>query len=272
MMYHINDVCEAIVIARPSKQIKSPYLADIQLIDDIEVNVHMCHSPSLGCCGLIASGTHVIIGKNKGTTCKSAYTIYHAICGDRIIGTHPMIAQNIAGVYLKQTYDQLTWQTEKKIDDGPSRFDFVAHDTNGKLIMVTECKAIPLGDIEDYDYSIRKKRGYLQDMDRVDKVAIFPDGFRKNKSDPVSPRALKHVQELQHIHQKSDGTITCMLLFVCQRNDCNRFTISQQDPIYRAAILEALRSGVIIRCIAVDWINNGATAQFIGELPLDLLY
>lgn len=279
MLFHIDGLCRAIVLARPSKQIKSPYLADIQLLDDDnESDTYMCHSPSLGCCGMISTGMEIIVGRNTNPTCKSKYTVYHAICEDRIIGTHPMVAQHIAGAYLKQTYtsDQNIWQTEKYVpvdsDDNAkkSRFDFVAHDSTGKLKMVVECKAIPLGDVEDYPANIRKKRGYLQDMDRNDKVAIFPDGFRKKQTDPVSPRALKHVQELQHICESSGGTITCMMLFVCQRNDCNRFTISKLDPIYREAIVSALNAGVIIRCIAIEWVNDGADAELIGELPLDL--
>ena len=40
---------KAIIINRPSKTIKSPYLADIQINNTIE----LAHSPSLGLCGLI---------------------------------------------------------------------------------------------------------------------------------------------------------------------------------------------------------------------------
>jgi DNA-binding sugar fermentation-stimulating protein len=257
-LYKIDETYTAIVVSRPSKIIKSPYLADIYLENDTET-IYMCHTPSLGCCGMIVPGARVIVGKiNNGV--KAKYVVYHVFCGERIIGTHPLIAQKIGKSYLINHYPAILWQNEKVVQNGGSRFDYVGYN-NDTLEMVVECKAIPLGDIEDYDMKTRKIRGYLNDMDNTNKIAIFPDGFRKKKDEPVSPRALKHIKELCELK-----VITRMLLFICQRNDCTRFTISKLDPIYREAVLHAIKEGVLVKCIAISWSTNGKTATFMNEL------
>ena len=273
-LYQLPHVFEATVVARPSKQIKSPYLADVCVTDATDAGGAMCHTPSLGCSGMIAAGARVIVGENANAKCKSKYTLYHVIVPTpdgvgRVVGTHPMIAQAIAGNYLRQAYAAAagwTWKAECKLPATDNcRWDYVAYDATGALAMVVECKAVPLGDTEDFETSVRKKRGYAQDMDCTSKVALFPDGFRKKATDPVSPRALKHVQALQRL---AEAGVQCMLLFVCQRNDCDRFTISKNDPLYRDAVIDAMRAGVVVRCIAVDWIDCGREARLIGELPV----
>ena len=258
-LYNIPETYNATIISRPSKTIKSPYLADIYLENDTET-IYMCHTPSLGCCGMIIPGAQVIVGKIKNGV-KAQYVLYHVLCKNRMIGTHPLIAQKIGKAYLMEQYPSLTWYNEKVIKTGGSRFDYVGYN-NDTLEMVVECKAIPLGDIEDYDMKTRKIRGYMNDMDNTNKIAIFPDGFRKKSTEPVSPRALKHIKELAEINN-----CTRMLLFICQRNDCTRFTISKLDPIYRDAVLNAMKQGVLVKCIAVDWSSDGKDATLIGELP-----
>jgi len=64
-----------------------------------------------------------------------------------------------------------------------------------------------------------------------EKIAYFPDGYRKNMNEPVSPRALKHVQELEEI--ACLGIITTTLLFIIQRTDISCFQPSNLDLIYK---------------------------------------
>ena len=59
------------VINRPSKSIKSPYVADIRLEDGSHA---LCHTPGLGCCGLVAPGKHIYVSKAANTKSKTAYT------------------------------------------------------------------------------------------------------------------------------------------------------------------------------------------------------
>merc|ERR1712203_945971 len=77
-------------------------------------------------------------------------------------------------------------------------------------------------------------------------------GYRKNKKDPVSPRALKHVQELEKI-KKEHPEYRCILIFIIQRSDCSSFQTSNVDPIYQAAVQKAVINGVEVIPIATPW-------------------
>ena len=65
------EIHKAKIINRPSKQIKSPYMADINIDNKIE----LAHSPSLGLCGLIKENTDVLVTQCKNECRKSKYTI-----------------------------------------------------------------------------------------------------------------------------------------------------------------------------------------------------
>ncbi len=67
-----------VVVKRPSKNCKSPYVADV-IIDGSEL---MCHSPALGCCGLSDTNSCVLLSKiekkiqNRFVNIKLNYHIY----------------------------------------------------------------------------------------------------------------------------------------------------------------------------------------------------
>ena len=68
LIYTLPQLYKAIVINRPSKTCKSPYIADIKVFQQKTINNKkflirsdecMAHSLSLGCAGLISSESHV---------------------------------------------------------------------------------------------------------------------------------------------------------------------------------------------------------------------
>jgi sugar fermentation stimulation protein A len=85
------------------------------------------------------------------------------------------------------------------------------------------------------------------------------------KGDPVSPRAVKHAQELTAIALA--GQQKACLLFIVQRIDVDRLRITTQDVVYREAVREAIAKGVDVRAFAVRW--DGPRAFLHKELPLD---
>jgi len=93
-------------------------------------------------------------------------------------------------------------------------------------------------------------------------VAYFPDGYRKKSTDPVSPRALKHINELALI--KSMSKTRCIMCYVIQRTDVDRFQPSVIDPQYREAFKNAVNSGVEIITMVVQWTREGE-AYFIKD-------
>jgi DNA-binding sugar fermentation-stimulating protein len=147
-----------------------------------------------------------------------------------------------------------------------SRFDFSGIDGQGCPFLM-EIKNVPLADYEDC--VPRKPGSSYADMEFAEKVAYFPDGYRKKATDPISPRALKHIRELTIIRGMSKTR--CILCFVVQRSDVNRFTASVADPEYKDAFEEARRCGVEIVVMVVEWRivegcgSSGAEAWLITD-------
>jgi len=270
--YELPILYKALVLCRPSKVCKSPYLADVTIFDDngniIEENV-MAHSPALGCCGLIAENVFVLCTKSESTKNKSKYVIHHILQeNDNIIGVNPMLANPIVkSLLLNNKIDifQNISQLNSEVTIGESRFDFSFINENNQKVFL-EVKNVPLADVVDVCAKERKKMD-LSAYDISKKIAIFPDGYRKDKKKPVSERALKHVNHLASIH-KEDPNIICALLFLIQRNDVNSFKPSSLDPIYEKAVYDAVESGVKILPICVNWIEN--KCYFLKNV--DLLY
>jgi len=248
-----DSFVKASISKRPSKHIKSPYVADI-IIDDKE---YLGHTPALGCCGLSESGRDVFVSKMSGANTKCDYRINVALIKDkgvdRLVGIAPKLAEEIASNALKNglinglLVGKLA--REKKILN--SRFDFVG-ETVDKIPFVLEVKNVPLA---------KEING--------NKYSYFPDGYRKKKGDTISERALKHVQELEKI-KLSNNTIRCVLLFVIQRTDVDWFEIYKDDPIYLDAVREAWMSGVEIKTLQVEWDITGKCRFYSNTLPVIL--
>ena len=94
------------------------------------------------------------------------------------------------------------------------------------------------------------------------KVSYFPDGYRKKTTDTISPRALKHINELALIKRMSKTR--CIMCYVIQRTDVDRFQPSIIDPEYKKAFIKAVNSGVEIITMVVQWTREGE-AYFIKD-------
>ena len=237
------------VINRPSKSIKSPYVADIRLEDGTQA---LCHTPGLGCCGLVAPGKHILVSKAANAKSKTAYTAQIAesvdIEGMHYVGIHPMVSQAIAAKLLDKISPTATWKSEVKVDDH-TRLDFVGTTSEGKKIYV---------EVKNAMISLCK-------TSRDDRRAIFPEGFRKSKADTVSPRAVKHAETLATLKALPD-TEAAYLLYIVPRNDCNGgLELNSTDSIYCKAVADAMRQGVNVRVFGLDFQQSG-TVTFDKEL------
>ena len=280
----LDNLIEGEILHRPSKLIKSPYVADIQCCDD-SVNV-IGHTASLGCCGLVESNAHVLLAvspepktktkpKNAAGV-KCTHTVYLSILQEKgheqIIGVHPKLAEKIVESALTnnflsklQNIQKFRRETSIYIKDAvDSRFDFTGVDCNG-IPFIMEVKNVPLADYEDITAKERKNMNF-DDRDANSKVAYFPDGYRKKTTDPVSPRALKHIRELTLIKQGS--AMRCIMCYVIQRTDANRFQPSVIDPEYRQAVKEAIDAGVEIITLVVSWNRQGQCTFIRDDLPI----
>jgi len=284
-LYSINNLIEGSVIKRPSKLCKTPYVADILPVNsDTEV---LGHTASLGCCGLADQGASILMApvksnnKKEKQTCQ--YSIFLSIIREPnketneeiIVGIHPKLAEELVEValqnnllnklqYVKRYKRETPIYVEGQVD---SRFDFSGIDGNG-IPFIMEVKNVPLADYEDISAKDRKKLGENPYDDRPfdTKVAYFPDGYRKKTSDPVSPRALKHIKELTLI--KKQSKTRCIMCYVIQRSDVNRFQPSIIDPEYRQAIKEGIEAGVEIITMVVKWTREGHAYFVRDDLPI----
>jgi DNA-binding sugar fermentation-stimulating protein len=274
MILKIPDLVEGQIVKRPSKLIKSPYVADA-IINNEDF---LAHTAALGCCGLCETGSTILFApmKNKDDPTKCMYSAQLAIINEKnneiIIGIHPKLAEELVEKCLTNNYlsilknvqvyrRETVIYVENKVD---SRFDFSGVDENG-VPFIMEVKNVPLADYEDICAKDRKGKCY-DDREYNTKVAYFPDGYRKKSSDPVSPRALKHIKELTLI--KKESKTRCIMCYVIQRTDINRFQPSVIDPQYMEAVKLALDAGVEIITLVVEWRRDG-TAYFVrDDLPI----
>jgi len=267
ILHELPELVQCSVEKRPSKHIKSPYVADILVNGEEKLG----HTPALGCCGLVNAGASVYAYQLEGKKCDYRICISEFEEKGQLIrvGTAPKMAEKIAENALRKNLiknlDCKTIKREKKILN--SRFDFIGR-TTGDIPFVLEVKNVPLADYEDIYATERKKRNY-DDRKWDTKVAYFPDGYRKKQTDTVSPRALKHVNELRELKEMYGPKIRCILLFVIQRNDVSGFQPSRIDPIYLEAVRAADKAGVEVTTLQVKWIENKAY-YVTNDLPIHI--
>ena len=275
-MLQIDNLIEGQVIKRPSKYIKTPYVADIIPYND-EKSI-LGHTASLGCCGLADVGATILMSpvpktkKPNDDKLHCEYRVYLSVIKERneeiIIGIHPKLAEELAESALKNNLLNILQDVKRysretvirvkgKVD---SRFDFSGIDCNG-VPFIMEVKNVPLADYEDITAKDRKGKCY-DDRCAYSKVAYFPDGYRKKVTDTVSPRALKHIKELTLI--KRESKLRCIMCYVIQRTDVSSFQPSVIDPQYRTAFYEAMEAGVEIITMVVQWTREGS-AYFIKD-------
>ena len=118
---------------------------------------------------------------------------------------------------------------------------------------------VPKKDRKKYDTS---------HMDYDQKIAYFPDGYRKNSTDVVSPRALKHIQELEEMVQ-TESAPRAILCFIVQRTDACVFQPSNIDLTYKAAVQKAVSNGVEVYALQFEW-NTQGECVFRKMLPVNL--
>jgi DNA-binding sugar fermentation-stimulating protein len=282
LLLSLENLIEGVVVKRPSKYIKTPYVADIIPIgEDSSV---LAHTASLGCCGLADANAPVLMApitsktnsKKNTDKIKCEYRVYLSILKERgnemFVGIHPKLAEDLTESALKRNLlsnlqhiksykRETTIYVEGKVD---SRFDFSGIDCNG-VPFIMEIKNVPLADYEDITAKDRKKKCY-DEFEYSSKVAYFPDGYRKKTTDTVSPRALKHIKELALI--KRESKTRCIMCYVIQRTDVDRFQPSIIDPEYRAAFKDAREAGVEIITLVVKWTREGEAYFVRDDLPL----
>ena len=247
---------------RPSSICKSPYVADIEESDDL------VHAPSLSCGGLVEKGNNVICSKKSGSgKCKHLVQLGYEKDSGVYISTNPLLANKITFSLLQNKLIDMPF-TYKRVDINPeytignSRFDFVIKNGDDKYII--EVKAVPIAIYENLPVKEYQNKDYSS-FNPMEKIGVFPIGYRKSKNHPISERAIKHLDELGDNIESGNAKYACCL-FVVGRDDVTSFQPANEDQFYVAAIKKAISRGVKIRAIKMKWINN--VCYFAQELPV----
>ncbi len=276
VLYQIPDPVKGTITKRPSLHCKTPYMADVTLDSESAEEV-LAHTPSLGCCGLAEKESNVILSKIESKTAKSSHRVELSIHQEglhqEIVGINPKLSETIAERCLQENciaglHNIQSYKREVTLLN--SRFDFVGVDDQGREF-VMEIKSVPLADYVDAPKKEKKK--LLKELPAEKrqfnhKIAYFPDGYRKNNTALVSPRALKHIQELQEIAETTDKR--CILCFMIQRADATSFQPSNIDPLYKHAVQTAWKNGVEIKTVQVKWDEHGKCVFVRNDLPINL--
>ncbi len=270
LLFNIGTLFKGEVVKRPSAKCKTPYVADVILEDGTDV---LGHTAALGCCGLADKTANVLMTKveNSKNVCshKIQLSIKYENNHKELIGIDPKLAERIVDESLKHncigTLKNLqSYKREVKMLN--SRFDFAGVDADGNDF-VLEVKNVPLADYVDC-YEKERKNHNTSQCAYNEKISYFPDGYRKKQKDTVSPRALKHIQELQKL--KETTTKRTIICYVIQRTDVSSFQPSNIDPIYKQAVIEAYQKGVEILPLVCKWTEDGNCYFIRDDLPINI--
>ena len=202
------------------------FFADINVKNKI-VTAHCANTGSM--MGLLSKNNKVWLTESSNKKRKLKYTLQIIEDNDSKVGVNTHLTNKIVNHALQKNLIK-NFSTKVKIKSeqifGEStRFDFYLEDRNIKSFL--EVKNVTLK--------------------RKPKIAEFPDS--------VTSRGTKHLNELINATKKG---FKAYLLFVIQREDCNRFTIAKDiDPEYSKTLIKAIKNNVKVLCYDCKFSSKG---------------
>ncbi len=202
------------------------FFVDIKLKNKI-ITAHCPNSGSM--MGLLNKNNKVWITKSLNLKRKLKYTLQIIEDKKSKVGVNTHLTNKIVLEALEKNlikeFDKNIKIKNEKVFGSNTRFDFYLEGKNKKSFL--EVKNVTLK--------------------RKDKIAEFPDS--------ITSRGTKHLNELINATKKSLGAY---LLFVIQREDCNKFEIAKDiDPEYSKALINAIKHNVKILCYDCKFSSKG---------------
>ena len=202
------------------------FFVDIKLKNKI-VTAHCPNSGSM--MGLLNKNNKVWITKSLNLKRKLKYTLQIIEDKKSKVGVNTHITNKIVLEALEKNlikeFNKNIKITNEKVFGSNTRFDFYLEGKNNKSFL--EVKNVTLK--------------------RKDKTAEFPDS--------ITSRGTKHLNELINATKKN---LEAYLLFVIQREDCNKFEIAKDiDPEYSKALINAIKHNVKILCYDCKFSSKG---------------
>ena len=202
------------------------FFVDVKINNDIVT----AHCPNTGSMmGLLKSGNKVWLSKSNNPKRKLKYTLQIIESGKTKVGINTHLTNKIVldalqkGIIKEFKYSN---NIQKEIKFGKNtRFDFLISQKNKEIFL--EVKNVTLS---------RKKS-----------IAEFPDA--------ITTRGVKHIKELTKASKKN---YEIFLLFVIQRNDCNKFEIAKDiDLEYYKSLMQAVKKKLNVLCYDCKFLLKG---------------
>ena len=196
----------------------------------IDKNIVTAHCPNTGSMmGLLNKGNRVWLSKSDDKKRKLKYTLEIIEDKSKKIGvnthsTNKIILDALNNRLIKDFKNLDSLQQEVKFGEN-TRFDFLVSINKKKLF------------IEVKNVTLSRNSG----------LAEFPDA--------VTSRGLKHIRELLNAKKKG---YEIYLLFVIQRNDCEKFQIAKDiDPKYYELLVKAVKKKLHLLCYDCKFSSKG---------------
>ena len=196
----------------------------------IDKNIVTAHCPNTGSMmGLLNKGNRVWLSKSDDKKRKLKYTLEIIEEKSKKIGvnthfTNKIVLDALNNRLIKDFKNLDSLQQEVKFGEN-TRFDFLVSINKKKLF------------IEVKNVTLSRNAG----------LAEFPDA--------VTSRGLKHIRELLNAKKKG---YEIYLLFVIQRDDCEKFQIAKDiDPKYYELLVKAVKKKLHLICYDCKFSSKG---------------
>jgi sugar fermentation stimulation protein A len=202
------------------------FFADVNIQNKI-ITAHCANSGSMR--GLLNKNNKVWITESNNKKRKLKYTLQVIEDNGSKIGVNTHFTNKIVNHALEENlikeFSSKVKIKREQVFGEHTRFDFYLED--GKTKSFLEVKNVTLK--------------------RKSTIAEFPDS--------ITSRGTKHLNEL--INAKKKG-FESYLLFVIQREDCNKFAIAKDiDPEYSKTLINAIKNNVKILCYDCKFLSKG---------------
>ncbi len=202
------------------------FFADIKVGNKV-ITAHCPNSGSM--MGLLQEGNKVWITESLNPSRKLKYTLQIMEINNSKVGVNTHFTNKIVNHGLENNlikyFSNNVKISKEKVFNKKTRFDFYLEDRSDKIFL--EVKNVTLK--------------------RTNKTAEFPDS--------VTSRGAKHLKEL--INAKKRG-FKAFLMFVIQRNDCDKFDVAGDiDPEYSKILKIAIKQKVKIICYDCKFSSKG---------------
>ena len=270
-LIQFQNIKQLEILHRPSKKIKSPYVADAINKDGDEFLVH---TPGLGLADQCLPGSKIFATPSKNKSSKTDYIVQSVSVNEKdygktIIGANPHTAELIGKEILKGSLWN-PYLNFKVCNKKPAHIKYLGDiylKAQNRYIIIEMKNVI----CASYDPNIKRvDRRYVFYDNKIPfrRSGIYPNGERSQKykgKSVVSERSVRQIDSMIKDKEKYQFAI----VFLVNRGDCTAFKPNwQRDPIYSRKLVKAVNNGINIHALGVNWTNT--TCNFNGELDVDL--